>query len=149
MKSSALVYLAFTGLLLFCSCSSSFYKHQQSLKACTNRNDVLKYLGPPDEKIYTQTGEKWIYNLNYHHYKHAAPLIDSLDTTKAIHYEKYLQFTFNLQGSVITWQSNVDDPVRAIVKRDEYVTPWGIVGATLVLGLLVYIDAVTKTTIQL
>lgn len=153
MKRSWLLYLVILVLTVFSSCSSTLYKHRLMLESCHTRDDVLRRLGLPDEKIYTKTAEEWVYNLDSHQHEIAAksplPVTDSLDTGKVINYDKQLKFTFNLQGKVTCYQSNIADPVKAIIRRDEHVTAFGIFGAVLFLALIIYIDTVTKSEISL
>jgi hypothetical protein len=65
-----------------------------------------------------------------------------------INYDKFLKFSFDRQGNVTGYHSNIPDPVRAIVKRDEHVTVLGVVGATLLIAAIIYIDVVTKSDIN-
>ena len=152
MKRSQFLFPALLGLLAFSSCAPSLYKHQQILASCHTRNDVSNRIGLPDEEIRTKTTQEWIYYLDSRHDKAVtqtpSPATGPADTGKTIHYDKYLKFTFDQQGNVTSHYSNVADPVKAIIRRDEHVTAWGIVAGTLFLALVIYIDAVTNSEIS-
>jgi hypothetical protein len=148
VKRSQFIFPALLCLLAFSSCTPIIYKHQQMLASCHTRDDVSHRIGLPDEKIQTKTTEEWLYNLDSNHDNAPiTPLLvnDSLHNGKVINYDKYLKFTFDLQGNVIGYQSNVADPVKAIIRRYEHVTAGGIVAATLFLALIVYLTVITKS----
>jgi hypothetical protein len=152
MKRSQFLFPVLLGLLAFGSCAPSLYKHQQMLASCHTRNEVSNRIGLPDEEIRTKTTQEWIYYLDSRHdnavTQTPSPATGAADTAKIKHYDKYLKFTFDQQGNVTGHYSNVADPVRAIIRRDEHVTAWGIVAGTLFLALVIYIDAVTKSEIS-
>jgi len=152
MKRSQFLFPALLGLLAFSSCAPSLYKHQQILASCHTRNDVSNRIGLPDEEIRTKTTQEWIYYLDSRRDNAVTqtppPATGLPDTGKAIRYDKYLKFTFDQQGNVTSHYSNVADPVKAIIRRDEHVTAWGIVAGTLFLALVIYIDAVTNSEIS-
>jgi len=147
MKRSQFILLALLGLLALCSCTPVLYKHQEMLASCRTRDEVSKRIGLPDEKIQTKTTEEWLYNLDSHHDNAVIiPLqIDSLHNGRAVNYDKYLKFTFDLQGNVTGYRSNVADPVKAIVRRYEHVTAGRIVGVTLLMALIIYLGVITKS----
>ncbi len=146
LKISCMVLVVAIALLAIQGCVSARTAHLRTLQSCHTRDDVSRHFGLPAEEVRGQTTE-WIYNLASRHDSITGMVFikvaDSAHAAKELKYHKYLKFTFDAQGNVIGYTSNVDDPVKAYINKGYNITVLGIVGAALFLGLVVYITAHT------
>jgi len=145
MRKSRIILIVVIGLLSLQSCSRNF--HLKTLQSCRTRDDVSRHFGLPGEEINGPTTE-WIYNLASHRDSVTGRAFvkkaDSAGAGSEFKYYKYLAFTFDSNGNVTGYISNVKDPIRTINKNYENLTAWKIVGLILATGALVYLDTITK-----
>ena len=151
MRISGILFVIAIAVLSLQGCTSTLHVHQKALQSCRTQDDVSRRFGLPSEIIHDQTTE-WIYNLATRRDSVAGRAFvktaDSAHAGREQRYYKYLEFTFDTQGNVLGYTSNVDDPIRAMIKKSENITAWKVIGMTLVLVAIIYIDIITKSDIS-
>jgi hypothetical protein len=97
--------LVLLSMLSLFSCAKTIYTHDQFLDRYKTKQAVAAKFGVPTEKIMSDTTDEWLYRYDgrkavdeYHNAKAASVAGFSI-------YKKYLIFSFDKQGNVITWNS--------------------------------------------
>jgi len=154
MKSLYFLSAILLGSFAMCSCTKTFYSHQQMLQKCKTKDDVLKQFGPPDERNPGNGLEQWVYNMDKDSVRNPpkknliTKLPDTLvkDSVQRIAQEKYvryLKFMFDDQGKVIGYKAEGVDLGRKV--KDNFGTSLltitgGIVVASVLIALQLYSD---------
>ena len=146
-----LIVFIFLCALLQCSCSKKVYTHQQVMQSLLTKDDVLKYLGTPDEVKGGNVLEQWdyyhdvAYNPNQYTKRDTAATIrvisDTAKTLQTPYHDKYIRFLFDPQGNVTGYKSRSVD--LSYSKKDSFGTAalkvLGIAALiTFVVGLEIY-----------
>ncbi|MDB5145670.1 MAG: hypothetical protein JWQ66_4383 [Mucilaginibacter sp.] len=128
-------------ILSLFSCTKTIYTHQQVLDRYKTKQDVSKTFGIPTEKKTSDNAEQWLYkfekddSFREHTVKeyHNTQTATVTDFNK---YNRYLIFTFDLQGNVTRCDySGVDLTVKAKDKEATIVII--ALGAVVLVGLIV------------
>lgn len=95
----------FLSMLLFFSCTTMLYTHEQVIERYKTKQDVTKRFGAPTEKKTSDTTEEWLYafekkNSITDHSVTQLPNITTANVTAFSPHKRYLTFTFDKQGNV-------------------------------------------------
>lgn|ERR1700743_1900068 len=133
--------LAFLTMLSLCSCTKVLYTHEQVVDRYKTKQDVSKTFGVPTEKKMSGNTEQWLYKFekddsSREHVAKEYHNTQTVTVTDFNKYDKYLVFTFDLQGNVTRCDySGVDLTVKT--KDKEATIVLIALGAVLLTGLVV------------
>jgi hypothetical protein len=145
-------------LLFFCSCTKKIYTHQQVMQSFHTKDDVLKQFGKPDEVKEGIDIEEWIYNRD----KVSGPnkpakqdtiiatnaISDTLKTTQAIKYNKYIRFIFDGAGNVAGYKTQGVD--MSTTKKDNFgMGLLKVLGITALIIIVVGLDIYNNSDINI
>lgn len=141
-------------LLTFSSCIKVLNTHSQVMHSYKDKAAVTAQFGVPTEKINTESGEEWIYNMkqtkstmiagvrsntyvvisdsNAHYYDN----LDSAGSGKTGQYKRYVSFTFDSSGMVKKWDSQRVNYMKTALKKKA--TTWVLAGTAVLVGLFIY-----------
>jgi hypothetical protein len=122
------------------------------------KDDVLKQFGKPDEVKEGTDIEEWIYSRD----KVSGPnkpvkqdtiiatnaISDTLKTTQAIKYNKYIRFIFDREGNVAGYKTQGVD-MGTTKKEDFGMTLLKVLGITALVIIIVGLDVYNNTDINL
>lgn len=132
------------------SCAKTVYTHQQVMQEFRTRDQVLKKLGEPDQKVKTGLIDEWIYNRDTDAKRgpleknEMSPVIgktDSLNANQPQLPDKYIRFIFNEKGDVLGYKTQGVDMGKT-EKAGFFTTLFEVIGATVVIAVVVFLQLV-------
>jgi len=141
--------LALLSMLSLLSCTKTIYTHEQVIDRYKTKQDVTKTFGIPTEKRMEDNYEEWLYRYDkYDSFtEHSVKEYHNTQTTIVTDfnkYNRYLKFTFDLQGNVTRCDyTGVDFTVKG---KDKGATIALVIsGTALVVGIVLL---ATRSTVS-